>query len=122
MTTTPQSTPRKTIDLESISFSSYMKLCTLISICIGIVVSVLFFLADILGLNTTFQWGILSFADTETGILVLFVGPFVFGVTGFVGSLLSYQLFLWALRKFWGLQLTGTWKEFGKDEDLKSTH
>ena len=99
-----------------------MKLCTLISICLGIVAGVLFFLADILGLNTTFQWGILSFADTETGILVLFVGPFVFGVTGFLGSLLSYRLFLWALRKFWGLQLTGTWKESGTNEDLKSTH
>jgi hypothetical protein len=122
MTTTPQNTPRKTIDLQSLSLSSYVRLCALISICLGLVVSILFFLLDILGMNTTFQWGPFSFSDNESGIVVLFVGPFVFGVIGIVGSLFSYRLFLWALRKFLGLPLTGTWKELERPKDAKSNH
>lgn len=121
-TTTPQIAPRKTIDLESLSFSSYVRLCTLISVCLGIVVGVLFFLADVLGMNTTFHWGFFSFADTESGVVGLFVGPFVFGVTGFVGSLFSYRLFQWALREFRGLPLTGRWKEVGRPEETKTAH
>jgi len=122
MTTTLQDAPRKTIDLQLLSLSSYVRLCTLISVCIGLVVSVLFFLLDISGLDTTFQWGPFSFSDTESGIVVLFVGPFVFGVTGLLGSLFSYRLFLWALQNFLGLPLTGTWKELGRPEESKSNH
>jgi hypothetical protein len=122
MTTTPQIAPRKTIDLQSLSLSSYVRLCTLISVCLGLVVSVLFFLLDVLGMNTTFQWGPLSFADTESGFVVLFVGPFIFGVTGLVGSLFSYPLFLWALRTFWGIPLTGTWKELERPGEGRSNH
>ncbi|MBF8294471.1 MAG: hypothetical protein HW389_1016 [Bacteroidetes bacterium] len=110
MTTNPQNAPKKTIDLESLSFASYMRLCVLISVCIGLVASVAFFFLDVFGLDTTLHWGIISVADTVSGVVVLFVGPFVFGVTGFVGSMFTYPLFLWVLRKFWGLSLTGTWK------------
>ena len=110
MTTNPQNAPKKTIDLESLSFASYVRLCVLISVCIGLVASVAFFFLDVFGLDTTLHWGFISVADTVSGVVVLFVGPFVFGVTGFVGSLFTYPLFLWALRKFWGLSLTGTWK------------
>jgi hypothetical protein len=117
-----QNAPRRTIDLQSLSLSSYIGLCTLISVCIGLAVSVLFFLLDIFGLNTSFQLGPFSFSDNESGIVVLFVGPFFFGVTGLFGSLLSYRLFLWALQKFWGLPLTGTWKVLGRSEESKSDH
>lgn len=121
ITATTHMAPRRTIDLESLSLPSYMRLCTLISVCIGIVMSALFCFLDILGIDTTFRLGIISFADTETGVVVLFVGPFVFGVMGFIGSLFSYRLFVWALLRFWGLRLTGTWKELGKPEGAKST-
>jgi hypothetical protein len=107
---TPQDDLKMTIDLESLSFGSYVRLCVLISVCIGLVVSAAFFFLDVLGWDTTFHWGFISGADNVSGIIVLFVGPFVFGVTGFIGSLFTYPLFLWALRKFWGLSLTGTWK------------
>jgi hypothetical protein len=117
MTTCHQSDPGKTIEMQSISLSSYVKLCVMISICLGLAVSVLFFLFDVLYLNTTAEWGIVSFADDEMGLVILFVGPFVFAVIGFVGSLLSYRLFQWALRTYWGLQLTGTWKEPGNSKE-----
>jgi hypothetical protein len=100
-----------TIEMESLSLSSYVRLCTMISICLGLAVSVLFFILDVLFLSTNVQWGMVSFAENEMGLIVLFVGPFVFAVTGFVGSLLSYKLFLWALRAYWGIELAGTWKE-----------
>jgi len=110
MTTNQHNAPKKTIDLESLSFASYVRLCVLISVCIGLVVSVAFFFLDVFGLDTTLRWGFISVDDTVTGVVVLFVGPFVFGVTGFIASLFTYLLFLWALRKFWGLSLTGRWK------------
>ena len=110
MTTIQRDAPKKTIDLESLSFSSYVRLCVLISVCIGLVVSAAFFSLDVLRWDTTFHWGFISGTDNVSGIIVLFVGPFVFGVTGFIGSLFTYQLFLWALRKIRGLSLTGTWK------------
>ena len=119
MTTIQQDAPKKTIDLESLSFSSYVRLCVLISVCIGLVVSVAFFFLDVVGLDTTLHSGFISVADTVSGVIVLFVGPFVFGVTGFVGSLFTYPLFQWALRKFWGLSLTGTWKETGRSKEAK---
>ena len=122
LTTTAQNDPRKSIDLHALSFPSYMSLCTLIFVCLGVVSSVLFFLLDIAGLNTAFQWGPFSFSDTESGIVVLFVGPFIFGVTGLIGSLFSYRLFLWALHQFWGLLLTGTWKELEGPGDPKSNN
>ena len=110
MTTIQQDAPKKTIDLESLSFSSYVRLCVLISVCIGLVAGVAFFLADIVGLDTALHWGFISIADTVSGAVVLLLGPFVFGVTGFVGLLFTYQVFLWALRKIRGISLTGTWK------------
>jgi hypothetical protein len=121
-TTNPPRAPRRTIDLESLSLSSYVSLCTLISICLGLVVGILFFILDLLVLNTTTQWSFIGFEDNEMGLVVLFVGPFLFGVTGLVGSLFSYRIFLWALRKFWGLQLTGTWKELENPEGPNNIH
>lgn len=115
-TAAPQNDRKKSVALESLSFSSYVRLCSLISVCLGIVVGGIVFLLDIVGWDTTLQWGLISFNDTELGVVVLFVGPFIFGVTGFVGSLFSYRLFIWALRKFSGLPLTGTWKEVGGSE------
>jgi len=111
MMTTSQKALRKTINLETLTLASYIRLCTLISICIGVAASIAFFFLDVLGVNMTYHWGFISIEDTESGILALFVGPFVFGVTGFVGSLLSYQLFLRVLRRFWGITLTGTWTD-----------
>ena len=110
MTTNQHNAPKKTIDLESLSFSSYVRLCVLISVCIGLVAGVAFFFADIVGLDTTLHCGFISIADTVSGAVVLLLGPFVFGVTGFVGLLFTYQVFLWALRRIRGLSLTGTWK------------
>ncbi len=103
----------KTIDLESLSFSSYIRLCTVISVIIGFVFSVLFFVLDVSGLNTAFSWGPVSTADTETGLILLFIGPFVFGVAGSLVSIITHRMFIWALKQFWGLMLTGSWKEIG---------
>jgi len=100
----------QTIDLEFLSFSSYTRLCTLISICLGFAAGILFFLLDLMGLNTSMHVGLLSVVDTEAGVVFLFIGPFVFGVVGFAGSLFTYRMFLWSLRTFWGLALTGRWK------------
>jgi hypothetical protein len=120
VTTLPQNSPRRTFDLQYLSLSSYVRLCTLISVCLGLVVSLLFFLLDVLGMDTSFQWGPIAFSDTESGVIVLFVGPFIFGAIGLVGSLFSYRLFLWALRTFLGIPLTGTWKELKRSEEEKS--
>jgi len=101
----------QTIDLEFLSFSSYTRLCTMISICLGFAAGIIFFLLDILGVDTSMHIGLLRIATTEAGVVVLFIGPFVFAVVGFVGSILTYRMFLWSLRTFWGLALTGRWKE-----------
>jgi hypothetical protein len=101
----------QTIDLEFLSLSSYARLCTLISICLGFATGILLFIADILGVDTSVRIGIVHFDNIESGVIALFTGPFIFAVVGFVGSLFSYRLFLWALRKYWGLALTGRWKE-----------
>jgi len=106
-----EGTAMQTIDLEFLSFSSYVRLCTLISICLGFAAGILFFLLDLFGVDTSMQLGLLRVATTEAGIVFLFIGPFVFAVVGFLGSVLTYRLFLWSLRTFWGLALTGRWKE-----------
>jgi hypothetical protein len=106
-----EGTAMQTIDLEFLSLSSYTRLCTMISICLGFATGVIFFIADLVGVNTSVQLGIVHVGKLEAGILVLFTGPFIFAVVGFVGSLLSYRFFLWALRRFWGLALTGKWKD-----------
>ncbi len=105
-------TPRsKKIDLEFLTFPSYARLCAVISVFIGFVISVLFFIIDISGLNTAIQWGPVASSDTETGFILLFVGPFVFGVAGFFVSIFTHRLFVWALKQFWGLRLSGAWRE-----------
>jgi hypothetical protein len=100
----------RTIEMTSLSFRSYSLLCILISVCIGVVGSVLFLLLDLLGLDTTVQLGMFRLNDTETGVVALFVGPFIAGLIGFVVSLVTYQLFLSALRRFEDLSLTGIWR------------
>jgi hypothetical protein len=102
--------PMQTIVVKSLSFTSYSLLCTLISICLGVVGSILFCVVDLLGVNTSVQLGLLHLNDTETGIVFLFIGPFLFGVIGFVGSMLTHRLFLWVLRRFGGFSLSGSWK------------
>lgn len=110
----------RTIELETISFSSYVTLCVLISVCIGLVVSIAFFVLDIIVLDTSFQWGGVSIADTWTSIIAMFVGPFVFGIVGLAGSLFTHRLFLWALRTYSGLSLTGTWSVTNRGDDLEN--
>jgi hypothetical protein len=100
----------RTIDVKYLSLSSYTRLCSVISVCLGIVTGTIFFIADILGVDTSFHIGVFSIADFEGGALFLLVGPFVFALIGFLGSLLSHRLFLWALRTFRGLTLTGEWE------------
>lgn len=104
-------TRRQSIDLEYITFASYARLCVVISVFIGLIASILFFVIDLLGIDTAFRWGPISVADTEAGVVALFIGPFFFGVIGLFVSPLTYRFFIWALQKFWGLSLTGTWKE-----------
>lgn len=103
-------TPMQTIVVEFLSFTSYSLLCTLISICLGVVGSILFCVMDLLGVDTTFQLGLVHLNDTETGIVFLFIGPFISGLIGFIGSMLTYRLFLWALRRIDGFSLTGSWR------------
>ena len=101
----------RTIDLEFLSLSSYSRLCTMISICLGFAAGIIFFLLDLLGVDTSMRVGLLRVASIEAGVVFLFIGPFTFAVVGFIGSLLTYRLFLWSLQTFWGLALTGRWKE-----------
>ena len=108
---TLENAPQHSIDLEYMTFSSYTRLCVVISVFIGLIASILFFVADVLGVDTAFRWGPISVADTEAGVVALFIGPFFFGVVGLPVSPLTYRLFIWALRNFWGLPLTGSWKE-----------
>jgi hypothetical protein len=100
----------QTIEVTSLSFPSYSLLCVLISVCLGVVGSVLFLVVDLLGLDTTVQLGTFRLNDTETGVIVLFVGPFIAGLIGFVVSLVTYRLFLSALRRFEDFNLTGIWR------------
>lgn len=104
-------TNRKTIDLEHLTLSSYVRLSTMIAVCLGLLVSAIFFIVDLAGVDTSIHWGSLNIAHTEAGFVFLFIGPFIFAAAGFVESLLSYRLFTWTLRRFQGLTLTGNWKE-----------
>jgi hypothetical protein len=110
MDTKSDETHMQTIEITSLSFPSYSLLCILISVCLGVVVGALFLIIDLLGLNTTIQMGTIRLNDTETGLIVLFVGPFIAGLIGFIVSLLTYQLFLSALHRFEDLRLTGIWR------------
>ena len=101
----------RTIDLEFLSLASYVRLCTLMSICLGFTAGLLIFLLDLLGVDTSVHVGLFYVFNTEAGVVSIFVGPFIFAVVGFVGSLLTYRLFLWSLRTFWGLALSGRWKD-----------
>ncbi len=114
--------PLQTIEVEYLSFSSYSLICTVISICLGIVGSVLFFVIDLLGLDTSVQLGLLHLNDTETGVVVLFVGPFIFGLIGFIGSLFTHRMFLWTLRRFSDFRLTGIWKTIPPSGDFNAHH
>ena len=101
----------RTIDLEFLSLASYTRLCILISICLGFAAGLFVFVLDILGVDTSVHIGLFHIFNTEAGVVSIFVGPFIFAVVGFVGSLMTYKLFLWSLRTFWGLALTGRWKD-----------
>ena len=101
----------RTLDLEFLSLASYFRLCTLISICLGFAAGLFIFLLDMLGVDTSVHVGLFYIFNTEAGVVSIFVGPFIFAVVGFVGSLLTYRLFLWSLHTFWGLALTGRWKD-----------
>ena len=110
---------RRTMELEYLSLGSYVRLCVLISILIGISVSTSFFAMDVMGVDTSFHWGDFAIPRTLMGIVALLVGPFVFGVVGFVGALITHPLFLWALRTYSGLLLTGVWLEHGQNQAWK---
>jgi predicted PurR-regulated permease PerM len=110
MNTESKDVDMQTIEVASLSFSSYCLLCTLIAVCAGVIGSVLFFVVDVLGWDSTVQLGLFRLNDTETGIIVLFVGPFFAGLVGLVISLITYHLFLLAIRRFEDFNLTGIWR------------
>ncbi len=77
---------------------------------------------DIMGFGTSFHWGDLRIADAFSGVVILFVGPFLFSVVGFTGPPFTHPLFLWALRTCSGLSLTGDWLEPDKHQVWKKDH
>ena len=98
-----------TLELNYLSYDSYVRLCSIIGIYVGFAASFLFFVLDLLGMNASIHLGFFSLPDIWSGVVVLFVGPFVSWIIAAVGGVFTYRLFVCALKKYSGLSLTGDW-------------
>jgi hypothetical protein len=84
----------------------------MISACIGLTLSIGLVLLVYVG-NVDFSIRLSSFyIDARLlSIVAVFVGPFLGAATGFLGSLMTHQLFELILAWFSGFPLTGTWQD-----------
>jgi hypothetical protein len=100
----------KTIWLNQLSWRSYAKLCTLISVCLGFALSITIALLAYLGnFDLSLHIGNFNVGGGLLTIVSVFVAPFIGGVTGFVLSLVTHPVFTLLLSWSSGLPLSGNW-------------
>jgi hypothetical protein len=102
----------KTICLNQLSWRSYITLCTMISACIGFALSILLvLLVYVAHVSFSIHIGTLYIEGGLFSIVSVFIGPFVGGAVGFLGSLFTHPLFAMMLAWFPGVPLTGKWMD-----------
>lgn len=101
----------KTICLNRLSWKSYTALCTMISACIGLALSIALVLLVYVGhVDCSMRFGGFYIDGNLFSVVAVFVGPFFGAAMGFLGSLLTYPLFELMLAWLSGIPLTGTWQ------------
>jgi hypothetical protein len=107
----------RTMNLNQLSWRSYVTLCTMISTCIGFALGfALVLLVHILHVDFSIHLGTFYIGGSLFSIVSLFIGPFVGAATGFLGSLFTQPLFALILAWFSGVPLTGKWREAERHE------
>jgi hypothetical protein len=84
----------------------------MISACIGLTLSIALVLLVYVG-HVEFSIRLSSFyiEGRLLSVVAVFVGPFVGAAIGFLGSLMTHQLFELILAWFSGFPFTGTWQD-----------
>lgn len=102
----------KTICLNQLSWRSYITLCTMISVCIGFALSILLvLLVYVAHVSFSIHIGTFYIGGGLFSIVSVFIGPFVGGAVGFLGSLFTHPLFTMLLVWLPGVPLTGKWMD-----------
>jgi len=100
----------ETICLNRLSWKSYTALCTMISACIGLTLSIALVLLVYVGrVDCSMRLGGFYIDGNLFSVVAVFVGPFFGAAIGFLGSLLTHPLFELMLAWLSGIPLTGAW-------------
>ena len=97
------------ITIRRVSFGSFVKLCAVISLPMGITLGVIAFLSSLVGLNVQIDLGFSKIIGIPAGMAALPITPLVFTILGIVGGIVSYWPFSWFLNIIRGLKIAGKW-------------
>ena len=71
-----------TITIRRVSFGSFVKLCAIISLSMGITLGVISFLASLAGTDVYMDWGFSKITGIPAGMAALPIYPLVFTILG----------------------------------------
>ncbi|RNB88279.1 hypothetical protein EDM59_03880 [Brevibacillus nitrificans] len=98
------------VTLKSLKISSYIKLCVVAGLAIGLLVAIFQFVIALLNVTATANIGSIVLTGLPAALMILIITPFLTSFYALFFSLISYPPLLFLLRKMNGIVLEGVFE------------